>query len=366
MASNKNQHFVPKVYLRSFSADEGCASINLFNITSHRSIPGASIKGQCSSNYFYGEDDQIEQCLQTFESRYGLFLRDLSSSDFYLTDDGKTMLRHFVLLQHLRTSALAKRHEAFIMEMVRTGFEGQPPPEYIPNAKETARLAMEHFAQSKHLVDDLKVKLARNDTEIDFAASDAPSVHTNRWHLQSPKAKGQSPGILNAGIVFLMPITPRCLVIVYDGDVYTIEHTVDWVSVARDDDVERLNEHQFLNCDSNIYFANWASRHSLEAAYDRIAYRRPAVRHAVVTAILDKVNADGTKRYKPVPHDQAIGKETILHASETFAVPSRWPSFLRLRNRPLVYSNETATGFVRAWTAEHDKESDRSYKRVKL
>jgi hypothetical protein len=41
MASNKNQHFVPKVYLRRFSSDPDEASVNLFNLARRRSIPQA-------------------------------------------------------------------------------------------------------------------------------------------------------------------------------------------------------------------------------------------------------------------------------------------------------------------------------------
>jgi hypothetical protein len=61
MAGNKNQHFVPKFYLRHFSADK--KSIHLLNLKSEKPIFGAPLKNQCSRDYFYGEDGRHEKAL---------------------------------------------------------------------------------------------------------------------------------------------------------------------------------------------------------------------------------------------------------------------------------------------------------------
>jgi hypothetical protein len=59
MPDNKNQHFVPQFYLRNFAADQEQRSVNLFNIARARAIHRASIKNQCSRDYWHGSDDPI-------------------------------------------------------------------------------------------------------------------------------------------------------------------------------------------------------------------------------------------------------------------------------------------------------------------
>lgn len=67
MASNKNQHFVPRCYLRPFTINCNNKAINLFNIDKQKFIKNAPVKHQCSRDYFYGEDLIIEKALQPIE-----------------------------------------------------------------------------------------------------------------------------------------------------------------------------------------------------------------------------------------------------------------------------------------------------------
>jgi len=365
MASNKNQHFVPKVYLRAFSSNEGRASINLFNLRGHRNIPSASIKGQCSSNYFYGDDQKLDDALRGSEGLYGMFLRELSSKNFRLEERHKELLRHFCLLQHIRTEGQMQRNLEFMMGMVNAAFDGDPPRECIPIAKETVQIAMNVFADSMHLIHDLKVGLVWNRTPIDFITSDNPSVHTNRWHQQSPKAAGKAPGISSSGTIFFMPLTPRCLCIIYDGDVYTVDKIGDWIEVDRSDDAACLNEHQFLNCHANVYYADWSSRHGIEQSFDQIAHRRLDQRHQVTVAVLESENAWG-QEFKVVPQKEVRGHtEGLIHVKGISPVPSKWPRFLRIRSKPRIYSNNTGTGFVRAWSLRQGRYSGSGYKKIR-
>lgn len=56
MASNKNQHFVPRCHLKPFTLDSTKKNINLFNIDREQILENVPIKNQCSSDYFYGSD----------------------------------------------------------------------------------------------------------------------------------------------------------------------------------------------------------------------------------------------------------------------------------------------------------------------
>jgi hypothetical protein len=367
MASNKNQHFVPKVYLRSFSCDPDRAAINLFNITQKRSIARASIKGQCSSNYFYGEDKQLDDALQGSEGFYGLFLKELEKPDFKPETGHLEFLRHFCFLQHSRTAAQAQRTFNFMVSMANAAFDGKPPEDYVPNVKESVRMGMKAFSEHVYAIHDLKVRLVRNHTGIDFVSSDNPSVHTNRWHLQSPKARGKSPGVSSAGVIFFMPITPRILCVVYDGDVYTTDHHDNWIELKRAADVLALNDQQYLNCQANIYFTNWETRADIASAYDLCAGLRPERRHEVIVAVLESEDAPG-QTFKVVPQDQMrTGEATtgMVHVKEIFSKPAAWPGFLRIRNSPTIYTNNTGTGFVRAWSLRQGRYSGTGYHKLK-
>lgn len=61
MPSNKKHHFVPRFYLRRFSADG--VSINLYNVPSGRSIFRANRKNQAYRDCFYGKELEVEHAI---------------------------------------------------------------------------------------------------------------------------------------------------------------------------------------------------------------------------------------------------------------------------------------------------------------
>src|SRR6185312_2249221 len=70
VASNKNQHFVPRCYLKPFTLNGEGLAISLLNVDQHRLVLTAPVKHQCSGDYFYGKDLQIEKALQHIEGLY--------------------------------------------------------------------------------------------------------------------------------------------------------------------------------------------------------------------------------------------------------------------------------------------------------
>src|SRR4051812_994327 len=109
MASNKNQHFVPRCYLRPFTIDEADSAINLYNVDRRKFIERAPVKHQCSGAYFYGKDPLLEKAIQAIESKYGAALREILGPGYRLTDEHRYLLKLFWLLQHLRTEAASRR-----------------------------------------------------------------------------------------------------------------------------------------------------------------------------------------------------------------------------------------------------------------
>ena len=79
----------------------------MLNIERGLTIQNASVSGQCSKSYFYGEDAKIEEGLGYFEGRYGQIVRAIEAHA-PLSDDDNVALRMFALLQFMRTEAATK------------------------------------------------------------------------------------------------------------------------------------------------------------------------------------------------------------------------------------------------------------------
>ena len=187
MASNKNQHFVPKAYLRPFGNDDQ-RSINLYALGSKRSVEGASIKSQCSRNYFYGSSPVFEDFIQYFEGRFGQAMGRLQQAEI-LKSDISAMFDFFVL-QYLRTPhQLAQRKEVF--EAFRnTVIGGKPLHEVLEEAQKPIDDQREMqqqiyiMAKAGNILHDLRPKFLINRTKVPFITSDNPACVTNRLYTQ--------------------------------------------------------------------------------------------------------------------------------------------------------------------------------------
>jgi len=251
MANNKNQHFVPRCYLRPFTTDSANASINLFNIDRLKFIEHAPVKHQCSGDYFYGEDLALERAIQFTESTYAAALRDIFKSGYRLTDSHRELLRFFWLLQYSRTEAASIRLAE--MNAAMGDVIDSEITDFRLSIRSAVQIAMRTFAENRNIADDLKICLLRNRTSIPFVTSDDPAVLTNRWHLQDKRTRGRSFGLGSSGSLLILPLSPQIMCLGYDGDVYSVPQESGWVDVRHDADIQAFNQHQFLNCRANIF-----------------------------------------------------------------------------------------------------------------
>lgn len=353
MASNKNQHFVPRCYLRPFTIDGANCAINLYNIDRHIFIKRAPVKHQCSSNYFYGQDPPLEKAIQDMEGAYGTALREIHRKDYSLTDDHRDLLKLFWLLQHLRTEAASKR--SVEMSAATNTIIGTNESNFRFEIREAVQMAMRTFTEAMGIVADLKVCLLKNRTPSPFVTSDDPAVLTNRWQLESAKARGLSFGLHSAGDLLILPLSPKILCLGYDGDVYSVPHKNGWVDAKNNSDVEAFNQHQFMNCRANLFVQDSAHATLVHDSFLRAAPLRPDKRYRINYAILDQRNGD-VSRYRVVDHAEAGDhEEAIVHTQAVHARPAFWPRQISWRKKGVVFTNDTGLGYVRrAWTDHHD------------
>jgi hypothetical protein len=72
----KNQHYVPRFYLKNFS-DSDKRTINLFNVKNQECRLGASLKNQCYEPYFYDKEGGIEDVLGWLEDKASKIIRNI-------------------------------------------------------------------------------------------------------------------------------------------------------------------------------------------------------------------------------------------------------------------------------------------------
>jgi hypothetical protein len=311
-----------------------------------KGIHAGPVKGQCSRSYFYGKDLRLEKLIQRSEGMYSSTVKRIAEK-LSLSDWNKFVLRHFCLLQYCRTEAASQRMALAYAEIADVAFDGSPPADVNVPVSGFVQDGMQASAESFRIIDDLKVCLIRNGTQRQFVTSDDPAILTNRWYLQNPRAKGLSFGLQHSGALLFLPVTPDIICVIYDGDVYSIPNDGGWTATYKITDVEAFNEHQSLGCVSNLFFAKWVDLDEVHRAFLQVLPQRPSARHELVVAVLEAENSWGNK-YRVVTGESISGQEEVLfHLKGVNPRPSRWPSIIKWREKPRVYSNGTGTGYVR-------------------
>ena len=189
----------------------------------------ASVKGQCAKNYLYGDDLQLEFIFQYLERGYARAIRNIEDRHHPANEEEIELLRAFMLLQYSRTEASIKRTTSAVQDIHNTfaAHISIPPPEIHKDDSFMMNLTLSMLGDLYESTSDLKIYLARNFTNHDFVTSDDPVVLTSRFHAQ--KINSNNFGVASAGALFFLPLSPRLLLICYDGDVYTASNKTGFI-----------------------------------------------------------------------------------------------------------------------------------------
>jgi hypothetical protein len=365
MADNKLQHYVPKCHLRPFGHGDELRSINLYNLGSSQFIRGASLKGQCASDYFYGEDGMVERALQHWEGRYSTVLRSLAVDPHAATIDDLSLLREFALLQTFRT----RGHVTRLTELVRrqredilAASEGRRLDimKELP-IRQAVDMSIGHFLKSRASVTDLDSCLIVNGTRKQLVTSDDPAVLTNRYFLQ--RLREESSGLISAGAILYLPLSPRLAFLAFDGDIYYApDREGNVISVNKADAISELNEMQVLNSKHNIYYGDPRAEAQVAEEMERFAQRRRTevvhIQYFRLTGIKNEV-----EHYEPMDAlEIRPGGEWITSFNFLQVHPSRWTRLLNFRLRPRFVDTGTRVGHIRPRVVvpgRHRKKVDR-------
>ena len=349
MANNKNQHFVPQAYLRGFgikNKDGDAKSIHLYAIGAGKFAFGASIRGQCSKNFFYGNVKALEDLLQHFEGSYGSSAAALERGEITTVHLAKAV--QFFFLQFLRTPFQLEQRRNTVEEFSKLEINGQKatPDDYVFDPQREMQHQIYIFARHHNAFADLKPIVLLNHTAIPFITSDNPAIYTNRLYAQ--RYLDETAGTIQSGGIIYLPISPTKALFAYDGDVYQDASRENYFKINNENDVNRLNQLQVMRSSNALYFRSETDSEYVRRVFDRYSHRRKAEWHHHWTGIRDG-EVNGMERYRTAtPEDTASLEPRLSSVSPLFPVPNSWPSFVKFKMRPTGYTNESAIGFVRA------------------
>lgn len=306
-------------------------------------IPIAPVKNQCSRNYFYGKDSDLDRAIKCAEDDYSA-VRDaiLNKPQATLSQAQRDVLKSFWLMQHLRTDAASQRISQMMDDAEATfGFSGA---RFRLEIHAAVQMAMSICFESQANVADLRVCLIRNASKIPFVTSDDPAVLTRCPLLRSRHDLGGGFGTASAGVVLLLPLSPDVMFVAYDRAVYSIPHSGGWLKIRDPLDIDALNQHQFLNACANIFVSDVALGDYAVKAAERLDSIRPVARHRVQ----HYAYIEATNRYLAIPRERMVDYDSGALAVQPVRVePLSWPKQLQVRADAHGFGNGSAAGLVR-------------------
>lgn len=258
--NKRRQHYVPKFYLRNFSENKKSVGIYLFK--ENKIIEHGSINDILWKEYFYGEDAVVENKLAEYEGRWNDIISIIIETEKLPdTNIDLVWLRYFILISSARTLKRGNQINDDYTTLIKKLLKAEEPElfERVMSAgKDGLSVKMNHPAlpfidaarQCLPLVVDLKIDLLINRSALDYVTSDNPTVFYNQLFQEKGLSRGFGWG--EYGIQFIVPISPRIAICMYDSEVYKMKEKI----LNSNSTINKLNEFFLNNSDELIVFMN--------------------------------------------------------------------------------------------------------------
>ncbi len=257
----KNQHYIPKFYLRNFSYMSNKNQIGVYNLKSSFFHQTGKLKSQGSKNFFYGEDGKIEDGLADIEAKLSTSIKKINSEKLLPKElsEEHIILLVFVALTHLRNPVLINYIKESREAMRKRLLELDPNCDIDRIAPEITheyaiKLALSSIEIIVQNIRDLSFKLLQNKTDTPFITSDFPIVKYNRF-LEIKKWPHAKTGYGTIGLQIIIPISPETCIFFYDPHIYKAGFKKQSIlNITDKKDIDSINELQIVNCFGNIFF----------------------------------------------------------------------------------------------------------------
>lgn len=254
----RRQHYVPKFYLRNFSESKKSVGIYLFK--ENKIIEHGSINDNLWKEYFYGEDAVVENKLAEYEGKWNDIISAIIETERLPdTNSDLVWLRYFILISSARTLKRGNQINDDYTTLIKKLLEVEEPELFervISAGEDGFSVKMNYPAlpfinaaqQCLPLVIDLKIDLLINRSTIDYVTSDNPTVFYNQLFQEKNLSRGFGWG--EYGIQFIIPISPRIAICMYDSEVYSMKEKI----LNSNSTINKLNEFFLNNSDELIIF----------------------------------------------------------------------------------------------------------------
>lgn len=272
----KNQHYIPKFYLRNFSYNNNQKQIGVFNLAREFYHQTAKLKTQGSKSYFYGYDGKIEDALGKIESRISPIIKNIVDADT-LPDKNSSAhftLLTFIVLTHLRSPIALQSIQGMDKEMSRRIEQLSPEidkEKYIPKMshQEQVAFALSMVKDIIPILIDLDFKIISNKSTRPFISSDFPIVRYNQFLEQHNWERGTT-GYGTVGLQVFLPLNSNKMLIIYDSGVYKVGFKKrNILELHQDREIDDLNVLQFLNSFETIFFDQHANEEYIRRIHEK-------------------------------------------------------------------------------------------------
>jgi len=286
VTKKKRHHYIPRFYLKRFSVNNDGKFIGLYNLNNKKFIQTAPLKSQAYENFFYGEDDEIENALAEMENIVAkMFYYWTEKKLLYLPPietNGFKLLKRFILYQAFRTPKSGNDLMGILNQGLKTVLK-----EFKPELRESINegefihknpvlLGLFHAIKYEHLLNFLDCKFLVNLSLLPFITSDAPVILYNQLMEQAENYMGAT-GLVAKGLQIFYPIHPRLMICLYDSNVYYFGNgSTDCWSTESIGEIHQLNGLQLINSNSQLFFDDFISEEYIKELLNNFEeYRKP-------------------------------------------------------------------------------------------
>lgn len=353
-AETKNQHYVPQFYQRFFSADSKHKTIGAYAIKQRKYIPTAPIKNQSSGDYFYSDNQKIEDALGKMEELAAAVIKQiiadpkvlLSKEDQYtlyaftFMQIGRTLDRANFLQETANVSAktLLKKYVGAKRNTVDAAEVEILTDEVLDavkiNLNKPAMFSLGQHAMMVNTCIDLKMKVLVNKTKTAFITSDNPAC---MYSMFLERVGDPVYALGSKGLMFYLPINSELAVMYYDPMCYKIgDKKKAYVELTQPADIGNLNKLSACYANEMLYCLNGSmSSYELE----KLAILRGKFRPKERVESIDGIKHNGGEivgtRANSIYCKLSLSFVKELPASKAITPQSYHP--LRDRLRPIAY-----------------------------
>ena len=286
----KNDHFVPRHYLRQFCFEE-TEQIVVATVDPFKLIGLGGISGQCQADYFYEKDLKLDEIHKDFETQIAPILVEVCRAMSFSGDD-MIALRLLAIELHGRTRKAAEAYKVLPRhlgsEIVKDGIARGKLREPKGGWKDEmmgiggasgALMGMTTLKFFEMQTLHCKMLLAKGGTS--FVTSDNPVVVMNQF-CANPDDHRSFAGFGMAGFQLVLPISPSLCLIFYDPNVYKIGNRREALVEISEHDVEIVNALQVQSADKCLYSHSLESKTQLSRLVTRYARLRTPVHDSLI------------------------------------------------------------------------------------